>query len=110
MTEPGADADARARVLAYLRTRAASLDAPRLRARIRAAAAEFDAAVFTNLSRDHFDFHGDVESYFAAKARLFDRLRPGGRAVVNLDDPYGRRLAAAPLVHSQLDRDRSGLV
>jgi hypothetical protein len=45
MTEPGADADARARVLAYLRTRAASLDAPRLRARIRAAAAEFDAAV-----------------------------------------------------------------
>ena len=55
--------------------------------------AEFDAAVFTNLSRDHYDFHRDAEEYFAAKAKLFAKLRPGGRAVVNLDDPYGRRLA-----------------
>ena len=56
--------------------------------------AAFDAAVFTNLTRDHLDFHADMESYFAAKRRLFEPLKPGGRAVVNLDDPYGRRLAA----------------
>jgi UDP-N-acetylmuramoyl-L-alanyl-D-glutamate--2,6-diaminopimelate ligase len=60
----------------------------------RVAGAAFDAAVFTNLTRDHLDYHPDMESYFAAKRRLFDLLKPGGRAVVNLDDPYGRRLAA----------------
>lgn len=53
----------------------------------------FDAAVFTNLSQDHFDWHGDFEGYFAAKRRLFGLLKPDGRAVVNLDDEYGRRLA-----------------
>ena len=56
--------------------------------------AAFDVAVFLNLTRDHFDFHPDFEDYFAAKRRLFGKLKPGGRAVVNLDDPYGRRLAA----------------
>jgi len=60
----------------------------------RVAGAEFDLAVFTNLTRDHLDFHGDLEHYFAAKRRLFAQLKPAGRAVVNLDDPYGRRLAA----------------
>ncbi len=53
----------------------------------------FDVAVFTNLTQDHFDFHRDFESYFATKRRLFDLLKPEGRAVVNADDPYGRRLA-----------------
>ncbi len=56
--------------------------------------AEFDVAIFTNLTRDHLEFHGDMEGYFAAKKQLFDHLKPEGRAVVNLDDPYGRRLAA----------------
>jgi UDP-N-acetylmuramoyl-L-alanyl-D-glutamate--2,6-diaminopimelate ligase len=52
----------------------------------------FAAAVFTNLSRDHFDFHKDFEDYFAAKRILFDQI-PGARAaVVNRDDEYGRRL------------------
>ncbi|HTQ80499.1 MAG TPA: UDP-N-acetylmuramoyl-L-alanyl-D-glutamate--2,6-diaminopimelate ligase [Thermoanaerobaculia bacterium] len=55
--------------------------------------AEFDAGIFTNLTRDHLDFHGDMEGYYTAKRRLFDHLKPSGRAVVNLDDPYGRRLA-----------------
>jgi UDP-N-acetylmuramoyl-L-alanyl-D-glutamate--2,6-diaminopimelate ligase len=59
----------------------------------RVAGAQFDVAVFTNLTRDHLDYHPDMESYFAAKRRLFDLLKPGGKAVVNLDDPYGRRLA-----------------
>lgn len=59
----------------------------------RATSVEFDVAVFTNLSRDHLDFHQDFESYFASKRRLFDQLKPGGRAVVNLDDAYGRQLS-----------------
>jgi UDP-N-acetylmuramoyl-L-alanyl-D-glutamate--2,6-diaminopimelate ligase len=53
----------------------------------------FDVAVFSNLTRDHLDFHGDLESYFLAKRRLFDLLKPGGVGVANLDDAYGRRLA-----------------
>ncbi|HEX4956132.1 MAG TPA: UDP-N-acetylmuramoyl-L-alanyl-D-glutamate--2,6-diaminopimelate ligase [Thermoanaerobaculia bacterium] len=52
----------------------------------------FAVAAFTNLSRDHFDFHPDFESYYRAKRRLFDRIAPGGAAVVGTDDPYGRRL------------------
>jgi UDP-N-acetylmuramoyl-L-alanyl-D-glutamate--2,6-diaminopimelate ligase len=56
---------------------------------------EFEVAVFTNLSRDHLDFHRDMEAYFEAKRLLFTRyLRPRGRAVVSIDDAYGERLAA----------------
>ncbi len=55
---------------------------------------EFDAAVFTNLTRDHLDYHSSLEAYFAAKRRLFSLLRRGGRAIVNVDDEYGRRLAS----------------
>jgi UDP-N-acetylmuramoyl-L-alanyl-D-glutamate--2,6-diaminopimelate ligase len=54
----------------------------------------FTAAVFTNLTRDHLDFHGDMEGYFAAKRRLFELLPDGAPAVVNVDDPRGARLAA----------------
>lgn len=51
----------------------------------------FDVAVLTNLSRDHLDYHGDMENYAAAKARLFDW--PGLEWIVlNLDDAFGRRL------------------
>ncbi|MDQ6875385.1 MAG: UDP-N-acetylmuramoyl-L-alanyl-D-glutamate--2,6-diaminopimelate ligase [Actinomycetota bacterium] len=50
----------------------------------------FAAGLFTNLSQDHLDFHGDMESYFAAKAMLFDGRC--GVDVVNVDDVYGRRL------------------
>ena len=53
----------------------------------------FDLAIFTNLSRDHFDFHHGFEDYFSAKRKLFERLKPEGWAVVNVDDPYGRRMA-----------------
>ena len=60
----------------------------------RAAGAAYDAAVFTNLSRDHLDYHPDMESYFQAKRRLFGMLKPDGKAVVNVEDEYGRRLAA----------------
>lgn len=55
---------------------------------------ELDAAVFTNLSRDHLDYHPDMESYFQSKRRIFGLLKSGARPAVNLDDPWGRRLAA----------------
>lgn len=51
----------------------------------------FAALVFTNLSQDHLDFHGDMETYFQAKRRLF--LEDSPRAAVNVADTYGRRLA-----------------
>lgn len=60
----------------------------------RTAGVPFSAAVFTNMSRDHFDFHRDFEDYYRAKRILFDQIpRTGRRAVVNIDDPFGRRLA-----------------
>jgi len=52
----------------------------------------FAVAAFTNLSQDHLDFHPDMESYFAAKLRLF-REFDVGRAIVAIDDEWGRRLA-----------------
>lgn len=56
----------------------------------------FRMGIFTNLTRDHLDYHTSLESYFAAKERLFTELIPdSGAAVVNVDDPYGLRLAAA---------------
>jgi UDP-N-acetylmuramoyl-L-alanyl-D-glutamate--2,6-diaminopimelate ligase len=57
----------------------------------RADAIHFDVAVFTNLTQDHLDFHSDMEDYFAAKRMLFE-ADPSVR-IVNVDDPYGRRLA-----------------
>ena len=58
----------------------------------RADAIHFAAAIFTNLTQDHLDFHGTMEEYFAAKRRLFVGGRPEN-AVINVDDPYGARLA-----------------
>jgi UDP-N-acetylmuramoyl-L-alanyl-D-glutamate--2,6-diaminopimelate ligase len=59
----------------------------------RVEAVRFRAAVFTNLTHDHLDFHRTVEAYVAAKRRLFVDLAPGG-AVLNADDPVGRAFAA----------------
>ncbi len=57
----------------------------------RADAITFDVAAFTNLGRDHLDFHGDMKSYFEAKASLFTPERTR-HAVINVDDPRGREL------------------
>jgi UDP-N-acetylmuramoyl-L-alanyl-D-glutamate--2,6-diaminopimelate ligase len=54
----------------------------------------FAVAVFTNLGRDHLDFHHDPEAYASAKARLFTEFTPGA-SVINADDPFGARLIAA---------------
>lgn len=51
----------------------------------------FEAGIFTNLSPEHLDFHGDMESYFKAKAKLFGSCR---RAVINIDTKWGRTLAS----------------
>ncbi len=53
----------------------------------------FRVAAFTNLSQDHLDFHGSMDSYLASKARLFrDHLAPGAIAVVNIDDPASEKI------------------
>jgi UDP-N-acetylmuramoyl-L-alanyl-D-glutamate--2,6-diaminopimelate ligase len=57
----------------------------------RASGIHWAAAVFTNLTQDHLDFHPDMESYFLAKRRLFEAA--DGPKVINVDDPYGQRLA-----------------
>ena len=64
----------------------------------RVAGCDFEICVFTNLSRDHYDYHGTEEAYFAAKARLFQDF-PARWHVLNLDDPYGQRL-----VHESKER------
>ena len=61
----------------------------------RADSLRFAAGVFTNLTRDHLDFHGDMESYFVAKRRLFEILPDGAAGVVNVDDRRGADLVAA---------------
>ncbi|MDR9402179.1 MAG: UDP-N-acetylmuramoyl-L-alanyl-D-glutamate--2,6-diaminopimelate ligase [Halothece sp. Uz-M2-17] len=53
---------------------------------------EFQVAVFTNLTQDHLDFHETMENYFQAKALLFRPEYLKGRAIINQDDPYGKRL------------------
>jgi UDP-N-acetylmuramoyl-L-alanyl-D-glutamate--2,6-diaminopimelate ligase len=58
----------------------------------RADAVHFAAAIFTNLTQDHLDFHDTMEDYFLAKRRLFAEHRPGA-SVINVGDPYGARLA-----------------
>lgn len=60
----------------------------------RAEGVTFDAAVFTNLTRDHLDYHGTVERYLAAKARLVDQVSPMGVVVVNADDRAWDHLSA----------------
>ena len=64
-------------------------------AQYRVDGAVFHTAVFTNLTRDHLDFHKTMEEYYMAKQRLFSELLArDGTAVINIDDQYGRRLAS----------------
>ena len=61
----------------------------------RVAAVRFETAAFTNLTRDHLDYHGTMEAYGATKARLFAWPQLAHR-VINVDDPFGAQLAAQP--------------
>ena len=56
---------------------------------------EFDAAVFTNLTQDHLDYHGSMEEYFKAKKILFDSLDHDAVAITNADDAWGMQIAAS---------------
>jgi UDP-N-acetylmuramoyl-L-alanyl-D-glutamate--2,6-diaminopimelate ligase len=88
----------------------------------------FSVAVFTNLSRDHLDYHKTMDEYFAAKIRLFGELQTDSlgrrpRAVINVDDPRGKRLVAMTgaevltyglgqechVIAQAIQRDRNGL-
>ena len=69
-------------------------------------AVRFAVAVFTNLTRDHLDYHGSMQAYGAAKARLFD-WDALGTAVINIDDAFGRELAAG--VAARVDLLRTGV-
>jgi UDP-N-acetylmuramoyl-L-alanyl-D-glutamate--2,6-diaminopimelate ligase len=62
----------------------------------RVAGIEFDVAIFTNLTQDHLDYHGDMENYYAAKQKLFMKSSNGGKrgsTVINIDDASGARLS-----------------
>ncbi len=60
----------------------------------------FRAGIFTNLTRDHLDFHGTMDNYFLSKQRFFSELlERTATAVVNLDDPWGRKLAESISAH-----------
>ena len=59
-------------------------------------ATRFAAGVFSNLTRDHLDFHGDMESYFAAKRRLFELLPEDAPGIINIDDPRSASLMGIP--------------
>ena len=58
----------------------------------RVAGIDFAVGCFTNLTHDHLDYHGTMEAYYEAKAMLFRELAPAASAVINRDDPWGRRL------------------
>jgi UDP-N-acetylmuramoyl-L-alanyl-D-glutamate--2,6-diaminopimelate ligase len=95
-THTSPEADELARIAAAMRARGAShlvmeVSSIALTAR-RADAVRFRVAAFTNLTQDHLDYHGTMEAYAAAKARLFFDLAPGA-AAVNVGDPFGRELA-----------------
>jgi UDP-N-acetylmuramoyl-L-alanyl-D-glutamate--2,6-diaminopimelate ligase len=61
----------------------------------RADSIRFAAAIFTNLTRDHLDFHLNMEDYFSAKRRLFEMLPPDAPALINIDDPRGAAMGEA---------------
>ena len=75
-----------------------------------AAVQHFDVALFTNLTRDHLDFHADMEQYFAAKRRLFEMLEPSAPGVINADDPRAASLAAACATSLTREGPRGGLL
>ncbi len=54
----------------------------------------FQVACFTNLTQDHLDYHGDMQSYARSKAKLFSQLQPTAVAIVNIDDPYSESIVS----------------
>lgn len=94
LTTPGADVVARTlgRMVRHGCTRAAIEVSSHALDQSRVEGVEFAVAVFTNLTGDHLDYHGSMEAYASAKAKLFERLAPEALAIVNEDDPWHRRM------------------
>ncbi len=92
------EADELARLMALMKKRGATHVAMEVSSIAivlgRVKAVRYRVAAFTNLTQDHLDFHGSMEAYAAAKMSLFTELGPG-LAVVNIDDPFGEKIAAA---------------
>ncbi|MDF2697422.1 MAG: UDP-N-acetylmuramoylalanyl-D-glutamate--2,6-diaminopimelate ligase [Labilithrix sp.] len=105
------EADELARVMAVMRKRGATHVAMEVSSIAlvlrRVAAVRFRVAAFTNLTQDHLDFHGSMEAYAAAKMELFTKMGPG-LAVVNVDDPFGPKIAAASKCKTLRVRTRPG--
>lgn len=95
-THTSPEADELARIAAKMRDRGAThlvMEVSSIAlAAARAEAVRFRVAAFTNLTHDHLDYHGSMERYAEAKARLFLELEPGA-AAINVDDPFGAELA-----------------
>ena len=64
----------------------------------RADALTFDVAAFTNLSPEHIDYHKSIEEYFLQKQKLFNKLKPGGVAIINGDDQYAKEIKCDKIV------------
>jgi UDP-N-acetylmuramoyl-L-alanyl-D-glutamate--2,6-diaminopimelate ligase len=58
----------------------------------------FDYAIFTNLTEEHLDFHKSIKKYFKAKLKLFKKLKTTGKAIINVDDKYGRKIKTKNLI------------
>jgi UDP-N-acetylmuramoyl-L-alanyl-D-glutamate--2,6-diaminopimelate ligase len=63
---------------------------------------DLDAAIVTNITHDHLDYHGDFGSYVAAKSRIFKLIKPGGVAVINVDDARAASLTASVPGHARM--------
>ncbi len=78
---------------------------------------EFDAAVFTNLTQDHLDYHGSMESYFEVKKKLFTEYlaespKKNKFSIINIDDPYGERLlgdAGGEIISYSINNDSASV-
>lgn len=108
------EADELARVMRKMRDRGAAYVAMEVSSiaieLARVAAIRFRVAAFTNLTQDHLDFHGTMESYAKAKAKLFYELGPAS-SCINVDDPFGRELArniTAPVLRTSSQPGASG--
>jgi len=64
---------------------------------------DFDIAIFTNLTREHLDYHKDIDNYLISKLKLFTKIKKGGYAIVNKDDLYSERIIEAVKLEKKAD-------
>ncbi len=87
-------------------------------ARKRVDGCNFDAAIFTNISQDHLDYHNSMENYFEAKKRLFEEVLKGSNkknkiAIINIDDPFGKKLVEqikSPIITYSISEKKADII